>query len=95
MSMKEAYEQKLKSQLAEWKAEIDKLEANAKGAGADTQIEYDKKINELKSMYDSANEKLVELNKAGDDAWENLKAGIDSAWDSLGSAIKSAASKFK
>lgn len=95
MSMKEAYENKLKSQLAEWKAEIDKLEAKASGTGSDAQIEYYKQINELKSMYNAANDKLDELNKAGDDAWEDLKAGIDSAWDSLGGAIKSAASRFK
>jgi predicted RNase H-like nuclease (RuvC/YqgF family) len=95
MRMKEAYEQKLEAQLDEWSAEIDKLKAKADSADADAQLEYYKKIEELRSMQEAATNKLTELKEAGDDAWEDLKAGIDSAWDSLGNALKTAASRFK
>jgi hypothetical protein len=95
MSMKEAYEQKLQAQLDEWGAEIDKLKAKTDNAEADAQLEYYKQIEELRSMQESATNKLAELKDAGDDAWEDLKAGIESAWDSLGSALKSAYSRFK
>jgi hypothetical protein len=95
MSMKDAYEQKLQAQLDEWSAEIEKLKAKADNAEADTQLEYYKQIEKIRSMQESASNKLVELKDAGDDAWEDLKAGLDSAWDSLGSAVKSAASRFK
>jgi len=95
MSMKDAYEKKLQAQLDEWGAEIDKLKTKVDNAEADAQLEYYKQIEELRSMQESASNKLVELKEAGDDAWEDLKAGIDSAWDSLGNALKSAASRFK
>lgn len=95
MSMKDAYEQKLQAQLDEWGAEIDKLKAKADNAEADAQLEYYKQIEELRSMQETATNKLAELKDAGDDAWEDLKAGIDSAWDSLGNALKSATSRFK
>ena len=95
MSMKEAYEQKLQAQLDEWSAEIDKLKAKADSAEADAQLEYYKKIEELRLMRETAVNKLTELKDAGGDAWEDLKAGIDSSWDSLGNALKSAASRFK
>lgn len=95
MSMKDAYEQKLQAQLDEWGAEIDKLKAKADNAEADAQLEYYKQIEELRSMQETATNKLAELKDAGDDAWEDLKAGIDSAWDSLGNSLKSAASRFK
>lgn len=95
MSMKKAYEQKLQSQLDEWNAEIDKLRAKADRAGAESKVEYYKKIEELKSMQEAADNKLTELRDAGDDAWEDLKSGIDSAWDSLGNALRSATSRFK
>jgi len=94
MSMKKAYEQKLQAQLDEWSAEIEKLKAKVDNAEADTQLNYYKQIEEIRSMQESAANKLVELKDAGDDAWEDLKAGIDSAWDSLGNAVKSAASRF-
>ncbi len=95
MSMKDAYERKLQAQLDGWSAEIDKLKAKADKGQADAQLEYYKQIEELRSMQESATNKLFELKNAGDDAWEDLKAGIDSAWDSLGNAMKSAASRFK
>lgn len=95
MSMKEAYEQKLQTQLDEWHAEIDKLKAKADSAEADTQLEYYKKIEELRTMHESVTNKLAELKMASDDAWEDVKAGIDSARDSLGIALKSSVSRFK
>ena len=95
MSMKETYEKKLQAQLDEWGAEIDKLKAKADNAEADTQLEYYKQIEELRSTQESAKEKLAALKEASDDAWEDLKAGLDSAWGSLGSALKSATSRFK
>jgi hypothetical protein len=95
MSKKQAYEKKLQAQLDEWSADIDKLKAKADAAAADEQLEYYKQIEQLQSMKDTANKKLTELKKAGDDAWEDIKVGIDSASDSLGSAFKSATSRFK
>lgn len=94
MSKKEAYQEKLQSQLDEWSADIDKLKAKAESAEADAKLEYHKQIDELREMQDSAGKKLKELKASGDDAWEDLKAGMDSAWDSFSSAIKSATSRF-
>jgi DNA repair exonuclease SbcCD ATPase subunit len=95
MSMKKVYEQKLQAQLDEWSAEIDKLKAKADSAKADRKIEYYEEIEKLRTMQETASNKLNEVKNASDDAWEDLKAGIESAGDSLGSALKSATSKFK
>jgi hypothetical protein len=95
MSMKKAYEQKLQAQLDEWSAQIAKLKTKADGAEADAQLEYYKKIEGLRSMQETAANKLTELKDAGEDAWDDLKAGIDSTSDSLDNALKSAASRFK
>jgi uncharacterized coiled-coil DUF342 family protein len=92
---KEAYEQKMQAQLDEWNAEIDKLRAKADKAGADTKLEYNKKIEELRSMQKTAVGKLGEIKGASDDAWDELRAGANEAWDSLDKAFKNAASKFK
>lgn len=95
MSMKEAYEKKLEAKLHEWNADIAKLKARADSAEADIQLEYYKKIEELRSQQDAARKKLEELKESSDDAWQDLKVGIDSAWDSLSGSIKSAFSRFK
>ncbi|HEO99274.1 MAG TPA: coiled coil domain-containing protein [Epsilonproteobacteria bacterium] len=95
MGMKEAYEQKLQAKLDEWSADIDKLKAKADSAEANLQLEYYKKIEELRSMQETAADKLIELKDAGDDTWEDIKAGVESTWDSLGNALNSFASRFK
>jgi predicted nucleic acid-binding Zn-ribbon protein len=95
MSMKEAYQQKLEAQLAEWNVAIDKLKAKADKAEAEAQIEYYKQIEDMRVKQEAARDKLTELKEAGEDAWEDLKAGLDSAWNSLGDAVKSATSRFK
>lgn len=95
MGMKEAYEQKLQAKLDEWSADIDKLKAKADSAEADLQLEYYKQIEELRSMQETAADKLIELKDAGDDTWEDIKAGVESTWDSLGNALNSFASRFK
>ena len=95
MSMKEAYEKKLKAQFDEWGSEIDKLKAKADKAEADAQSDYYKKIEELRTKQEVANKKLSELKEASEDAWVDLKAGIESAWDSLSNALKSATSSFQ
>ena len=95
MGMREAYQQKVEAQLDEWKAEIDKMKAKADKAVAGSQLEYYKRIEELRSKQKSAQEKLKELKEAGGDAWGDLKAGVDLAWESLGEAVKSANSRFR
>jgi len=95
MSMKEAYQQKLEAQLAEWNVAIDKLKAKADKAEAEAQIEYYKQIEDMRVKQEAARDKLTELKEAGEDAWEDLKEGLDSAWNSLGDAVKSATSRFK
>lgn len=95
MSMKAAYEQKLRAQLEAWDADIQKLKAKAKDAEADAKLQYNEEVAKLQSMRDDAAERLSELEAAGDDAWEDLKAGIENAWDSMSAAVKSATSRFK
>ena len=95
MSMKQAYQEKLQARLDEWSAEIEKLEAKVSEAQADSKIEYEKQLRELREHRDAAETKLKELRDAGDDAWQDMKAGLDNAWDSLSGAFSKAAERFK
>lgn len=95
MSMKEAYERKMRAQLDEWDAEISKLKARADKAQADAQLEYYKQIEDLRERQRRANEKLDELRQASDTAWQDLRAGVESAWDSMAEAMRKASSRFK
>lgn len=94
MSMKQSYVEKLKGQFREWNAEIERLRAKAQQAEADARIEYYEQIDELRQKQIEAQEKLGELQAAGESAWEDMKAGVDSAWSRMGEAVERAASRF-
>lgn len=89
-----AYRQKLEARLDQWRAEITKLEAKAAEASADTRIEYQKQIDNLRSKQDDARKKLAEFNEAGGQAREDLKSGLEKAWNDLGEAVRNARERF-
>jgi chromosome segregation ATPase len=80
MSERDAYIKKLEAQLQEWDAEIDKLQAKAKKSQADAQIAYEKQLKELRVQRHEAAEKMDELRRAGEGAWEDMRAGMEKAW---------------
>jgi len=91
---RDAYVQKLKGKLDEWNADIAKLEAKAEQAKADSKVQYQRQIENLKAQHVEVERKIEELSRAGDNAWGDLKAGVEIAWQGLGEAVKSAASRF-
>ena len=95
MSLKRAYEQKLKARLDEWKTDIDKPKSRVEKAEADVQLEYYKQIESWRKKQEAAHNRLNELEHAGEDAREELKAGIEIARDDLHDSMKSATSRFK
>jgi peptidoglycan hydrolase CwlO-like protein len=58
MADKDAYVQKLHAKLDEWNAEIDKLKAKADKAEADSRVEYQKQIENLKQKREKAQKSL-------------------------------------
>ncbi|WP_305906474.1 hypothetical protein Q9L42_001045 [Methylomarinum sp. Ch1-1] len=95
MNNRDEYVNKMKAKLDQWNADIEKLEAQAKEAGADMRIEHEQEIKALKAQRDEAAKKLEELQSAGEDAWQDIKSGAESAWDSLDSALNSATKRFQ
>jgi uncharacterized coiled-coil DUF342 family protein len=95
MSKRDAYVKKVQAKLDEWNAEIDKLEAKARAAQADAQIDLQQRVAELRSKRDEMTVKLQRLRDATEGAWEDLKAGLELAWEALGEAVHSAKSHFK
>lgn len=95
MSKKDAYIQKLHAKIDEWNAEIDKLNAKASQVEADSKIEYQKQIEALRQKRNEIENKLSDISRSGEEAWNDLKAGIDLAWEAMNEAIKSATSRFR
>lgn len=94
MSTRDAYVAKIKAQIDQWNAEIEKYQAQARQAAADVKIEYEEQIADLKGRRDALEERLAALQQAGDEAWEELKDGAEKALMSLKEALARARSRF-
>ena len=93
--MKKAYEEKLQSQLDEWNAGIEKLKARADKAKADAKTQYHEQTEKFREQQQEEQAKPDGFRRAGEDAWEDLKAEIENSRDSLERAIKTAALRYE
>ena len=66
MTDRSAYVDKMKAKVDEWTADIEKMQAKAKGAQADARIEYDKQLAEMRKQRDEAQVKIKEAQEASD-----------------------------
>jgi hypothetical protein len=85
----------MQAKLEEWNKEIDVLAARADGVTADARNRYNEQVESLKAKRAGALQKLDELQRAGESAWEDLKSGLDLAWAAMGEAIDSAKARFR
>ena len=92
---RDAYVQKLKAQLDEWNADIDKLAAKAAQAEAGMKIEYQNQLNELRGKRDDVRGKLSAIQEAGEGAWEDLKEGLENSWEILKMSFNKAKTEFE
>jgi phage terminase small subunit len=92
---KEAYLEKFKAQLDEWKADLDSLEAKSRGASADAKIRYDKEASSIRDKMEDARKKASEIQEANEDAWDHLRQGAEDAWDKVKNAMADAKAAFK
>jgi multidrug resistance efflux pump len=94
MSDKSAWEKKFEAQIDEWKADIAKMQARARQASADAQIDYEAEIAQLKARQSGAEDELKKLQALGGAAWDDVRKGAEESWDTMSRAMKDAWSRF-
>jgi phage host-nuclease inhibitor protein Gam len=95
MEKREEYQGKMEAQFGEWGKEIDKLQAKADKAAADTKQGYLDQIKDLRAKQAAMQAKLQELKTANEGAWGDLKEGLDKSWNETKDAFNKAADRFK
>ncbi|MEE4239991.1 MAG: hypothetical protein V2I36_00890 [Desulfopila sp.] len=94
MSLKDHYLNQVEEQFKEWKYEIDKIEAQAEEAEAETKIDYLRRLDTLKGKQREAKLKLKEIKEAGEESWEDLKTGYEKVREDLQKSIENAQTSF-
>ena len=77
MTTKNVYIEKMKSQLDELNAKMNKLDAKAAEAKADARDAYLEEMRKLRHQSKLASAKLDELTAASEDNWDTMVAEMD------------------
>jgi hypothetical protein len=78
-----------------WNIERNKLEAKAQHESADAMKKFEEKREALLKLRKDMKTKIIELEVAGENAWDDVKDGAEEAWKSLAAAFEKATSHFK
>jgi uncharacterized coiled-coil DUF342 family protein len=92
---KQVYEREMEQELQTYDKEIEELRRKADKAEAQAKLKFYEQIDALLNKQRDVRKKLQELNRAGEDAWTDLKKGFERARTDLKTAIDRAVSKFK
>jgi hypothetical protein len=95
MDMHHVYKEKMASQLKEWSAQINLMEAKIDNFSADMKIMRAEDIHALRAKQHAASDKMKELGKASGEAWEQVKMTADTMWADMKTGLTDAQSKFK
>jgi uncharacterized coiled-coil DUF342 family protein len=94
ITRRDEYVAKMKAKLDEWNTQIDELEAKARQAKAQVAQEHQERIVDLKRKRDQAQEKLKEVQEAGEDAWKTLTSGAERVWENMASTLRESKDAF-
>jgi hypothetical protein len=95
MGKKDEYFAAMESEIKNWDAEVDKLNAKGKQMSADARVAYDTQVKAMRADRDLAYSKLQEIRTANESAWQQMQAGMDAAWTSMKNALDKASAQFK
>jgi len=83
MSKRDVYIAKMKLELDELDAKIEKVEAKAKEAKENARDKYKEEMGKLRQQSKLAKGKLAELVAAGEDSWETMVAEMEKIRDAF------------
>jgi hypothetical protein len=95
MKTREEHVRRMKEQLDNWNAEVDKWEAQARGARAEMRVGYAKHLDSLRARREEALYNLKLIEGASAVAWDDLSRGADQAWARMREAIADARGHFE
>lgn len=96
---KDEFLEKLKKQFDDlnyqWNILRNKLEAKAQHTSVEARQTLETELEDLARMRKQMKSKIIGLEVAGENAWDDLKEGVEAAWKSLSEAFKKAGAHFK
>lgn len=93
MESKTAYQKKIETRLAKWRARIEELKAKIEHTEAAAKTKA--QLVRLQSKRTEAEKLLQQLYAARQDTWEEIKAGVEQGWKQLARTAKETAARVR
>lgn len=87
MSTRDEYVEKMKQQLDEWNADLERLETRISEAAEPVRSKLEPQLAKVRAGYAGAREKLRDVRAAGEDTWEELTDDAEHVWKTLRQSI--------
>lgn len=72
-----AYRKRRRAQVQEWSARLDLWQARVRRTRAEVEISCRERVEDLRDALASAGNRIVEMERAGEEAWNGLREGVD------------------
>jgi uncharacterized protein YgiM (DUF1202 family) len=95
MSTKEAYQEKIETEVKLALVSLAELKARARTSTADARIKYSKQVDTLEREVVTMRSKIKEMTAAGEDFWEQLKNGAEHGWSEPNTAVQDAIAQIQ
>ncbi len=95
MEEQKTYLKRMAENLEQLDTKIAELKAGAEKATGEAKADLKRRVEDLRSTLDMAQQRLHEFKGAGADEWEALKARAQKAWDDLSADFDKTKAKFK
>ncbi len=89
------YIEQLESRIADLNARLEKLQLQAKLAEMEYREDVQAQIERFQARRDELSDTLDKLQKAGEDAWGELRTGAELALESMKDALQKAKTRFE
>lgn len=94
MTTREAFFEKLKARLDQLNARLELLEAKAEEQGADLQLEYEQRLEELREQERDVRRRIQEIKTSSEVALNDVQRSADKAIENLKQGIEAATGRF-
>ena len=94
MTRTELYEEEIRTELGQLKAELDSLQEKIEAQDAGPKEKLDDYIDSLSDKREQVGKKLENLKDASSDAVDEIRSGLTEAWERLAIAKQAAKAKF-
>jgi hypothetical protein len=95
MISREDYLKKLHDQLEKWNSEIDAFKVDAQNGKVDAELEFEKRIAQLRRNCEAARDKIKQIQESDNTGWEELRGGAEQMWNDIKGLFKDVKTEFR